>query len=224
MHQRRFIQCDVFTDQPTRGNGLAVVVDAEGLDDRQMQDFAAWTNLAETTFLLPPTDPVADYQVRIFTPTREMPFAGHPTLGSCAAWLHAGGKPKQHDLVRQECAVGIVEIDLRGDVPVQAVSTARHCPDHVRSRSRARQCLPMPTVSCSRPDRRWLRGTRRPPRQAPPPLPPRSASVHRLSGSFYCASRSANLLNSATAVISATDRDESTLSSAVGTVTLPSRH
>lgn len=128
MQQRRFIQCDVFTDQPTRGNGLAVVVDAEGLDDRQMQDFAAWTNLAETTFLLPPSDPVADYRVRIFTPTREMPFAGHPTLGSCAAWLHAGGKPKQHDLVRQQCEVGIVEIDLRGDVPAFVAPPTRIMP------------------------------------------------------------------------------------------------
>ena len=90
MRQRRFIQCDVFTAVPTKGNGLAVVVDGDGLADAHMQEFAAWTYLAETTFLLPPTDPSADYKVRIFTPKREMPFAGYPTLGSCAAWLHSG--------------------------------------------------------------------------------------------------------------------------------------
>lgn len=112
MKTRRFIQCDVFSPIPTQGNALAVVVDAEGLSDEQMQRFAAWTNLAETTFLLPPTDPAADYLVRIFTPKREMVFAGHPTLGSCAAWLHSGGRPQQEGLVRQECGVGLVEIDI----------------------------------------------------------------------------------------------------------------
>ncbi len=109
---RRFIQCDVFSPVPTQGNGLAVVVDADGLDTATMQRFAAWTNLAETSFLLPPTDPEADYHVRIFTPTREMPFAGHPTLGSCAAWLHAGGRPRVPGLVRQACGVGLVDIDV----------------------------------------------------------------------------------------------------------------
>jgi len=117
MKKRRFLQCDVFTSVPTRGNGLAVIVDAEGLDDTQMQTFAAWTNLAETTFLFPPTDPSADYKVRIFSPAREMPFAGHPTLGSCAAWLHTGGTPAEDTVVKQECAVGIVDIDFKGDVP-----------------------------------------------------------------------------------------------------------
>lgn len=112
MNSRRFIQCDVFSPIPYQGNGLAVVVDAEGLTDEQMQRFAAWTNLAETTFLLPPTDPTADYRVRIFTPSREMLFAGHPTLGSCASWLHCGGIPKIKDLVKQECGVGIVEVDV----------------------------------------------------------------------------------------------------------------
>jgi PhzF family phenazine biosynthesis protein len=114
---RRFIQCDVFTSQPTKGNALAVVVDGEGLSDQQMRDFAAWTNLAETTFLLAPLDPSADYKVRIFTPTREMLFAGHPTLGSCAAWLHCGGVPRDDALVRQECGVGIIEIDIAAMVP-----------------------------------------------------------------------------------------------------------
>jgi PhzF family phenazine biosynthesis protein len=102
----------VFSSRPTQGNGLAVVLDAQGLSDDQLQRFAAWTNLAETTFLLPPTDPNADYRVRIFTPALEMPFAGHPTLGSCAAWLHAGGEPKLSGLVRQECPIGIVDIDV----------------------------------------------------------------------------------------------------------------
>jgi len=117
MQNRRFIQCDVFTSSSTKGNGLAVVIDGEDLSDTQLQEFAAWTNLAETTFLFPPDDPSADYKVRILTPSREMLFAGHPTLGSCAAWLHSGGKPKQEGIVRQECGVGIVEIDISGEVP-----------------------------------------------------------------------------------------------------------
>ena len=104
----------MFSPIPTQGNGLAVIVDAEGLSDDQLQTFAAWTNLAETTFMLPPTDPTADYRLRIFTPSREMLFAGHPTLGSCAAWLHTGGVPKQNGVVRQECKIGIVDIDVSG--------------------------------------------------------------------------------------------------------------
>lgn len=114
---RPFIQCDVFTGTPTRGNALAVVLDGTGLSDEEMSAFAAWTNLAETTFVLPPEDPVADYRLRIFTPGREMPFAGHPTLGSCAAWLHVGGTPKQRGVVRQECGVGLVDIQLENEVP-----------------------------------------------------------------------------------------------------------
>lgn len=111
MRTRRFVQCDVFTPTPTLGNALAVVVDGAGISEESMRRFAAWTNLAETTFILPAQDPQADYKLRIFTPTREMLFAGHPTLGSCAAWLHCGGKPRQKGIVRQECGVGIVEID-----------------------------------------------------------------------------------------------------------------
>lgn len=117
MRSRRFIQCDVFSTVPTKGNGLAVVVDGDGLTDEAMQSFAAWTNLAETTFLMTPEDPSADYRVKIFTPAREMLFAGHPTLGSCASWLQAGGTPKQPGLVRQECGVGIVDIDVSAGVP-----------------------------------------------------------------------------------------------------------
>ncbi len=112
MQARRFIQCDVFTPTPTLGNALAVVVDADGVSEESMRHFAAWTNLAETTFILPPEDPVADYKLRILTPTREMLFAGHPTLGSCAAWLHCGGEPRETGVVHQECGVGIVEIDI----------------------------------------------------------------------------------------------------------------
>ncbi|WP_299848812.1 PhzF family phenazine biosynthesis protein [uncultured Roseovarius sp.] len=117
MTTRRFVQCDVFSSVPIKGNGLAVVVDGDGLSDRQMQEFAAWTNLAETTFLQAPTDPQADYKLRIFSPAREMLFAGHPTLGSCAAWLHAGGVPKDAGIIQQECAIGLVPIDMRGPVP-----------------------------------------------------------------------------------------------------------
>ena len=110
---RRFIQCDVFSPVPTQGNGLAVVVDADGLSDAAMQGFAAWTNLAETAFLLPATDPGADYRVRIFTPAREMPFAGHPTLGSCAAWLRSGGVPNRPGLAVQQCESGLVEVAIK---------------------------------------------------------------------------------------------------------------
>jgi PhzF family phenazine biosynthesis protein len=115
MRSRRFLQVDVFSPVPLQGNALAVVVDGDGLPDETMQRFAAWTNLAETTFLLPARDPLADYRVRIFTPAREMPFAGHPTLGSCAAWLRCGGRPREPGRVRQECGVGLVEIDVGDD-------------------------------------------------------------------------------------------------------------
>jgi PhzF family phenazine biosynthesis protein len=114
MSTRTFTQLDVFTDTPLRGNPLAVVHAAQGLTDAQMQAFARWTNLSETTFLLPPTDPAADYHVRIFTPDRELPFAGHPTLGSCHAWLAAGGQPHGADEVVQQCGVGLVRIRRDG--------------------------------------------------------------------------------------------------------------
>ena len=114
MSARRFTQVDVFTDKPLRGNPLAVVHDAQGLSDTQMAAFARWTNLSETTFLLPPTDAAADYRVRIFTPGGELPFAGHPTLGSCHAWLEAGGVAQAGGEVVQQCGVGLVRIRREG--------------------------------------------------------------------------------------------------------------
>ena len=110
MQQRSFKQVDVFTAAPYLGNPLAVVLDGSGLDDATMQRFARWTNLSETTFLLPPTQSTADYRLRIFTPGGELPFAGHPTLGSCHAWLEAGGQPKTEEFIVQECAKGLVNI------------------------------------------------------------------------------------------------------------------
>lgn len=106
----RFHQVDVFTAVPLAGNPLAVVHDAQDLDDARMAAFARWTNLSETTFLLPATDPAADYRVRIFTPLGELPFAGHPTLGSAWAWLAAGGRPRQAGMVIQQCGVGLVPV------------------------------------------------------------------------------------------------------------------
>lgn len=108
---RRFHQVDVFGAGVLRGNPLAVVHDAQGLDDAGMAALARWTNLSETTFLLPPTDPAADYRVRIWTPFGELPFAGHPTLGSAWAWLAAGGRPKSGgDTLVQQCGVGLVTL------------------------------------------------------------------------------------------------------------------
>jgi PhzF family phenazine biosynthesis protein len=114
MTNRRFSQLDVFTALPLRGNPLAVVHDAAGLADARMADFARWTNLSETTFLLPPSEEGADYRVRIFTPGGELPFAGHPTLGSCHAWLAAGGTPRDADTVVQQCGVGLVRVRRDG--------------------------------------------------------------------------------------------------------------
>jgi PhzF family phenazine biosynthesis protein len=107
--QRPFKQVDVFTATPYRGNPVAVVLDGEGLSTEAMQRFTDWTNLSEATFLLPPTQPGADYRLRIFSPGRELPFAGHPTLGSCHAWLEAGGRPRGEYVV-QECGVGLVKL------------------------------------------------------------------------------------------------------------------
>ncbi len=104
-----YCQVDVFTAVAFKGNALGVVIGADGLSPEQMQGFANWTNLSETTFLLKPTTAEADYRVRIFTPARELPFAGHPTLGTCHVWLANGGKPKGDGVV-QECGVGLVKL------------------------------------------------------------------------------------------------------------------
>jgi PhzF family phenazine biosynthesis protein len=114
MSKRPYKQIDVFTAVPFLGNPLAVVLDGSGLSDDAMQRFAAWTNLSETTFMLPPTEAGrlggADYRVRIFTPGGELPFAGHPTIGSCHAWLQAGGRPQQDGRIVQECQIGLVSL------------------------------------------------------------------------------------------------------------------
>jgi PhzF family phenazine biosynthesis protein len=109
MH-RQFRQVDVFAEEPFVGNPVAVVHGADGLADEEMRLFARWTNLSETTFLLPPTDERADYRVRIFTPTQELPFAGHPTLGTAHAWLEAGGPPARRDVIVQECQAGLITL------------------------------------------------------------------------------------------------------------------
>ena len=115
MTSRPFRQVDVFTADPLLGNPVAVVADASGLTTEQMHAFTSWTNLSEATFLLPATSEGADYRVRIFCPGRELPFAGHPTLGTCHAWLEAGGQPRS-DVIVQECGAGLVRIRRAGDV------------------------------------------------------------------------------------------------------------
>jgi PhzF family phenazine biosynthesis protein len=111
----RFKQVDVFTAVPYLGNPVAVVLDASGIDEATMQRFTDWTNLSEATFVLPPTHADADYRLRIFCPGRELPFAGHPTLGSCHAWLEAGGRPRRDAEIVQECGAGLVHIRRDGE-------------------------------------------------------------------------------------------------------------
>ncbi|MDO8389117.1 MAG: PhzF family phenazine biosynthesis protein [Actinomycetota bacterium] len=110
--QRGYLELDVFSTKPLSGNPLGVVLDATGLSTDDMQRFANWTNFSETTFLLPPQHPDADYLVRIFTPGTELPFAGHPTLGSCHAWLSMGGIPRRPGRVVQECGAGLVPVAI----------------------------------------------------------------------------------------------------------------
>lgn len=112
---RDFAQVDVFSAEPYRGNPLAVILDAEGLEEEDMRRIANWTNLSETTFILPPDHPDADYRVRIFTPTGELPFAGHPTLGSAHAWLTNGGSPRRTGEVVQECGAGLITVRQAGE-------------------------------------------------------------------------------------------------------------
>jgi PhzF family phenazine biosynthesis protein len=112
---RQFREVDVFTDVPYQGNPLAVVLGADGLTTEQMQRFANWTNLSETTFVLEPNASAADYRVRIFTPSQELPFAGHPTLGTCHAWLEAGGTPRTRGVMIQQCEAGLVTVSADED-------------------------------------------------------------------------------------------------------------
>ncbi len=114
MRARRFKQVDVFTTRPLAGNPVAVVLDADGLDDSTMQRFAAWTNLSETTFVLPPTVAAADYRLRIFHPRAELPFAGHPTIGSAHALLEAALVAPRDGVIRQECGAGVLPIRVDG--------------------------------------------------------------------------------------------------------------
>ena len=126
---RLFSQVDVFAPGPKAGNPVAVVHDADGLSTEQMQNFANWTNLSETTFLLRPTDPAADYKLRIFTPRAEVPFAGHPTLGSAHAWLDNGGRPHDEGWLIQECGAGLVRIRCSGaELSFQAPPLTRSGP------------------------------------------------------------------------------------------------
>lgn len=137
-----FRQVDVFSATPLAGNPVAVVHDAEGLTDRQMQDFASWTNLSETTFLLPPTTPEADYRLRIFTPSEELPFAGHPTIGSAHAWLEAGGTPATADAVVQECGAGLVTLRRAGPrLAFEAPPLVRSGPVSAEDRTRIVRAL-----------------------------------------------------------------------------------
>jgi len=154
MNRFDFTQVDVFTDTPLRGNPLAVVHGADTLDDAQMQDFARWTNLSETTFLLAPTLPEADYRVRIFTPDGELPFAGHPTLGSCHAWLERGGVPRQAGRVVQQCAKGLVPIRLQGAQAAFAAPPSRREPVEPALRARAAAALGLAPSQVL--DARWL--------------------------------------------------------------------
>jgi PhzF family phenazine biosynthesis protein len=112
---RRFAQVDVFGTRPATGNPVAVVLDGDGIEEGCMQQLARWLNVAETTFVLPATHPDADYRIRIFTVADELPFAGHPTLGTCHAWLAAGYRPRQQGVIMQECGIGLVAVRRTGD-------------------------------------------------------------------------------------------------------------
>jgi PhzF family phenazine biosynthesis protein len=113
--RRRFRQIDVFGEAPCTGNPVAVVLDAAGLDDAALRRFSVWSNLSECTFVLPPTAPGADYRVRILALGTELPFAGHPTLGTARAWLDAGGTPADPGRIVQECGAGLVPVRIDGE-------------------------------------------------------------------------------------------------------------
>jgi PhzF family phenazine biosynthesis protein len=139
-----FSQVDVFSSEPFLGNPVAVVHDAQEVTEDEMARFASWTNLSETTYLLPATDPAADYRLRIFTPDRELPFAGHPTLGSAHAWLEAGGVPRDDDQLVQECGAGLVRIRRSDRLSFQAPPLLRSGPVDAGDRSRIAAALRVP--------------------------------------------------------------------------------
>ncbi len=141
---RPFRQVDVFAAEPLRGNPVAVVHAAEGLTGAQMAHFARWTNLSETTFLLPPTTEEADYRLRIFTPAEELPFAGHPTLGSAHAWLEAGGVPRVQGEVVQECGAGLVRLRLEPRLAFAAPPLMRSGPVTDEQRATVAAALRLP--------------------------------------------------------------------------------
>jgi len=158
MSTHRFDQLDVFSAVPLKGNPLAVVHGAAGLSEDTMAAFARWTNLSETTFLLPPTDPGADYRVRIFTPGGELPFAGHPTLGTCWAWLAAGGRPRASGVVVQQCGVGLVRVRLDAARPSRlafaAPLTRRSGPLEAEVLDRITRALRLPAGAVR--DHQWV--------------------------------------------------------------------
>jgi PhzF family phenazine biosynthesis protein len=152
---RPFRQVNVFSAEGYLGNPLAVVHDSEGVSDDEMRRFANWTNLSETTFLLPPTDPaVADYRVRIFTPSEELSFAGHPTIGSAHAWLEAGGVPRQPDEVVQECPAGLVRVRRGERLAFAAPPVVREGP--VTGEERARLVRALALADDDIVDARWI--------------------------------------------------------------------
>jgi PhzF family phenazine biosynthesis protein len=152
---RPFRQVNVFSAEGYLGNPLAVVHDSEGVSDDEMRRFANWTNLSETTFLLPPTDPaVADYRVRIFTPSEELSFAGHPTIGSVHAWLEAGGVPRQPDEVVQECPAGLVRVRRGERLAFAAPPVVREGP--VTGEERARLVRALALADDDIVDARWI--------------------------------------------------------------------
>jgi PhzF family phenazine biosynthesis protein len=162
--KRRFMQLDVFSSQPMKGNPLAVVLDADGLDETRMRNFACWTHLSETAFLLPPTEPGADYRVRIFTPRQELPFAGHPSVGSAYAAIEAGLVPAGKTSLIQQCTAGLLPVRVDGvdatrTIHVQAPSASVHriAPDLRDTIAQAlRQPLQDAQVSLVNNGPRWL--------------------------------------------------------------------
>ncbi len=151
---RRFSQVNVFSSEEFLGNPLAVVHDADGLSHDEMLRFANWTNLSETTFLLPPTDPGADYRVRIFTPSGELPFAGHPTIGSAHAWLEAGGVPRTEGEVVQECPAGLVRVRRGERLAFEAPPVMREGPVTGEERERLLRALAITDDDVV--DARWI--------------------------------------------------------------------